>query len=99
MTEPQRRWHMASQRVPEEAPPQREEKRREVQAKAETSRGERKERMLSWTSSGKSEKVGGDAIVGGARVRVRVRIWRGREMGCASPKRRRRWRRWGLEEA
>lgn len=50
---------------------QRAAKRREVQAKAETSTGERKESTLSCTSSGKSEnEVGsGDAI---ARLRIRV---------------------------
>lgn len=51
---PQRRWQRANQSLASER--QRERKRLEVEAKVDTSEGVRKERMHSWTSSGKSDK-------------------------------------------
>lgn len=86
MREPQRRSHMANQRaLSGSETPQRAAKWREVQAKAETSEGERNERMLIWTSSGKSEKdiseSGGDEAMAlgksgvGLGIGQRRKIW------------------------
>lgn len=56
---PQRRSHMACQR---EGEPGSGEKRWEVHATAEISEGVRKERILTWMSSGSSVKEG-DAMI------------------------------------
>lgn len=56
---PQRRSHMACQR---EGKPGSGEKRWEVHATAEISEGVRKERILTWMSSGSSVKEG-DAMI------------------------------------
>lgn len=50
----QRRWQRENQIL--ESLRQRERERLEVEAKVEMSDGVRKERMQSWTSSGKSDK-------------------------------------------
>lgn len=64
--DPQRRRHMANQSLASFR--HREVKRFEVQAKFAISGGDKKERMQSWMSSGKSEKENegsiGSAIIG-----------------------------------
>lgn len=83
---------MASQRgLSGTAPPQRAANRREVHAKAATSAGERKERMLSWTSSGKSENdiagAGcGEAMSSGQALGLGIRSWHGGDWDPGSKK-------------
>ena len=58
--EPQRRWHIVNQSLVSFR--HSEMKRLEVQAKLAISGGNKKERMQSWMSSGKSEKENEESV-------------------------------------